>query len=212
MKEKTYEILITAAYYVSHAFIGMIPILFATTTLFLICWDAGSMMDSTYNTESGFKGSVWMGLDKIKPKLSFSKSIKVYRVTYLMWESVMQFGWILYPTLILAAYLVNVVTTFAVLRLYNELPLTMTAMFAFIDVAMLVNTITFHAYALGITVDYRDFMQFWKSRLMSSETRRILRSCIPIRVKIGSFFYLNEGTVLSTGAQIVDMTVTLLLA
>ncbi len=62
----------------------------------------------------------------------------------------MAFGFILYPGLILAAYFINVVTTYSCLKLHNELPLTMVVMLFLIDVAVLANTMVFHAFALVI--------------------------------------------------------------
>ncbi len=123
----------------------------------------------------------------------------------------MQFGYILFPVIVLVGFLENVITTFSLLKLYNELPLIMLVLLFSIDVIVFGNTVMVHSYALVIREDFEKFYQAWKSKLKGKQSRMILRSCVPIRVKIGSLFNMGPCTILNTIMQIVDLTVTLLL-
>ncbi|CAL8090597.1 unnamed protein product [Orchesella dallaii] len=142
---------------------------------------------------------------------SFSKAIVNYRVSLLIWEAVQRYGSILFPSLILAGYLVNVVTTFSCIKLFDQLPLMILVMLVVLDVSVFANTYTIHIFGLVMVFDFETFIQGWKRELKSKQCRRILRACFPIRLRMGQFFALNRESILITAEQIVDMTVTLLL-
>lgn len=112
----------------------------------------------------------------------------------------------------LASFLINVVLTFSCLKLYSQLPIAMAAMLLLIDVSVFGNTVVFYKFALIIFNDFENFYQFWKFELKGKQCRMILRSCIPIRVKIGCLFHLESSIILASIMQIVGTTVTLLLA
>ena len=54
-------------------------------------------------------------------------------------------------------------------------------------------------------------LQSWKQSSQDQWFRRFLVSCQPIKMKIGSLYYVDRGMVLTLLAIIVDSTVSLLL-
>ncbi len=125
---------------VFHRLMGMTSFTVTITSVLVILVEAGKSL----------KPSIPQKCDKINgtkvnstSALSFSQAVQVYRQTFIIWESFMEFGFILYPGLILAAYFINVVTTYSCLKLHNELPVTMVVMLFLIDVAVLGNTVVF---------------------------------------------------------------------
>lgn len=207
MANPTVELVYMVCFYVSHVFLGMVTVLTAIICVLMLFFKAGKSLKPSI-PQNGESVS-WEKFFLITR--NFLWAVRVYRRSYLIWESSMQFGFVLFPSLILAGYLINVVTTFSCIRLYDQLPVSMFLMLFFMDIGILVITVVFHAYSLVICKDFKKFYLFWKVELKGKRSYMILRSCNRPKVKLGSFCELKSSTILSTIMQIVDMTVTLLL-
>lgn len=145
-------------------------------------------------------------------QINFRKAVRTYRLTKILYNVALSFGQAFYPSLILGGYVVNVVCTFAVIGLRTQLPILLVVGLAVFDVVVVGITIGIHKYALIIVGEVDSYFKFWHHKNLSPYATRTLNALAPIRLKVGPFFDLEPCTLLNTYAQVVDMTVTMLLA
>ncbi len=162
-----------------HAFFGEKTILIMLKSMLVLLFEAWKSLKPAIVNQSKIprhhfdKNKNWQ--QNLTKPLNFRSAVRVYRKSYLIWEAFMQIGYILYPAIILAAFLQNVVTTFFCLGLYKELPLLVIIMLFCIDVIVFGNTVVFHAYALVICNDFEQFYRLWKPELKGKRSRMILK-------------------------------------
>lgn len=162
-----------------------------------------------YERKNSYQSSKKSGYGQ---KINLYKAVKAYRVKFLIWRDFLEFSYILFPIFMFSAYVVNVVCTYSVIKLHSELPVTLFAMLALMDVAVAGITVGIHKFAMVIVQQVSSFFYYWENELMSSLGRRYIRSCMLIKVNIGPFFHLEPSTLLNTFMQVADMTTTMLIA
>lgn len=208
MENPTFAAIACSLYLAIHALLGEIPISLTLCLIMIAVYEAQYFLKPAFI----LRKSNSIGRPKLTTfKIIFPRAVKCYRIGYLIWEALMSYGTVLFPSLMMTAYFLNVVTTFACLKLHHELHPVVLVMLGAVDILCLANTVTLHFFALVICHDFERFYQFWKGKLLAKRYRKLLKACIPIRVKIGSFFPLKSSTILATMQEIVNMTMTLLL-
>lgn len=147
----------------------------------------------------------------VKISNQFSKALNIYRQVYLIYKSVNNFGFVLFPSLIFCAFFMNVLCTFVVVKLNDILPLLIVAVMGLVDLCVFANSVAIYSFAWVITTEVEAFSEFWKSRLLRREYQLQLKTCQRIAVWVGGFFAVHQSITLEHMMQVVDMTTNLLL-
>lgn len=147
----------------------------------------------------------------IQATVQFPSALLAYRKVALIYKSFQNFGFALFPSLILVAFLINVVCTFVCVRLNDSLPVVLVGMMGIIDVTIFINTIFVYGFALVITTDTQKFIDFWRWKVMRSIYKKQFQVCSVIQLWVGSFFAVHYSIVLEHLQQVVEITTNLLL-
>lgn len=147
----------------------------------------------------------------IHAMLQFPAALSTYRQAALICKSFQSFGFIMFPSLILIAFLICVVCTFVCVRLNDTLPAVLVGIMEIIDIIIFINTIFIYGFALNITTETQKFIGFWGWKLHRLKHKKLYRTCSVIHIWVGSFFAVQYSIVLDHVQQVVENTTNLLL-
>lgn len=88
----------------------------------------------------------------------------------------------------------------------------MVAGFAVFGIMVLINLVLICGLLNIIEKETGNFHTFWRNEIVSKQGKRILRCLSPIRINIGNFFHFQSDTFLIIAANIIDVTVTMMVA
>lgn len=212
MKNQVIDTVLCSLYIAYLASLVVIQPIHILVSITIMVVESDNFLETSYIKGNVYKRIISCQKSKKAEKINFIKAVKAYRVTFLIWRDFLAFGYVFFPTLIFGGYVVNVVSTFSLIKLHSELPATLLVMLALLDVAVAGTTVGIHTFAMSIINEVNNFVYFWENENISLLGRRYIKSCLPIRIYIGPFFHLGPSTLLNTFMQVVDMTTTMLLA
>lgn len=65
---------------------------------------------------------------------------------------------------------------------------------------------------MNIVKAVNNFVYFWENEQISPIDRRYIKSCMSMKFQMGPFFHVEPSTLFNTFIEVVDMTMTMLLA
>lgn len=150
--------------------------------------------------------------DNVTSTSWFSSALLTYRKVILINYGYQKFLDILGPAMILSGFLLNVVSTFVCIRLPDTLPLLLVITMGTIAVIIDINTVITYRFTLSLTIESENFIKLWKCRLLQRIHKKQFRACSVIRLWVGPFFTFHDSLLLEHMQQVVDTTISLLLA
>lgn len=187
-------------------YFGVIPVIQAFSYITAVLYEVKYILKRAYNNVNNENSCAQ------KLPNTFQYQWTIYAQNILFVREINQFGYFLYPGIMLTAFCINVVTTMVCMKFYQELPVLMFLLFLGFDAVVAVATVVIHSFGVVAKEESERFRMYWKPRLFSKLAQRRLKACIPTAVRIGPFFALQRSTILNTVCEIVNMVVTLLLA
>lgn len=157
------------------------------------------------------KGKIILLKKVIQTTNQFPKALHLYRQVALIFKSFQSFGFVMFPTMIMSAFQINVLCTFVVIKLNDTLPALLVAIMGVVDIAIFVNTVAIYGFAWVITTEVDKFLEFWKSRIIRKDWQLQYATCKRQIIQIGSLFPIHQGITLEHFMQVVDMTTNVLL-
>ncbi|CAL8147036.1 unnamed protein product [Orchesella dallaii] len=150
--------------------------------------------------------------DKARKRFNFHHAKMLYFQNILLIRAYNSFGYVYFPLVMMTGFTINVTTSFVCLKFYKDLDSMLLLVFGGFDVICAFVTGTIHKFTMISTEEGKKFTEFWKGRLFGKRERKEFRAFYPTRIMIGQYFPLQRSTLLQTIDQVVDGTVTLLLA
>ncbi|CAL8075466.1 unnamed protein product [Orchesella dallaii] len=152
------------------------------------------------------------GVSSVWKRLDFHRARLLYTQAVLFIRAYNSFGYVYFPLVIMTGFTINVTTTFVCLKFYKDLAPMLLLVIAGFDIACVFVTAAIHSFAMMGAEEGDKFCGFWKGNLIKKIERKQFRACYPIRVEVGPYFALQRTTLLNTISEVVNGTVTLLIA
>ncbi|CAL8075463.1 unnamed protein product [Orchesella dallaii] len=152
------------------------------------------------------------GIPSVWKRLDFQRARLLYTQAVLLMRAYNSFGYVYFPLVIMTGFTINVTTTFVCLKFYKDLAPMLLLVFAGFDIVCVLVTAAIHSYAMMGAEEGDKFCGFWKANLFKNVERKQFRACYPIRVEVGPYFVLQRTTLLNTISEVVNGTVTLMIA
>jgi len=168
-------------------------------------------LDEPLSSDDISKVMVSMVKMKAKYTVSFRNGYSIYLQTKLIFCVFNQLVFVFFPLSMFVGFTLNVLITFICIKMYHQLPIMIISTLFFVNFFVSVLTVLFHTAAMIIAEECTRFCGYWKTRIVTTLDRDRFFNCQIIRVKIGSFFWLQRTTLLNTILAVLDNLVNLLL-